>query len=143
MKTVHTRPGDGGAAIRDGILNGLSFRVDRTHLTFRPGAPDSFGDLPEPFRSEVQKLSSAGKISWTAYSYETPIAWRVRLHSPADTGGRLWRMPNVNYSLTTSTHQAAVRSALSPVVYGPRVSLREGNGTGVGSYGPRRGGIDG
>lgn len=119
-----------GQPIRDAIAAGRPFRVGAKQLTFRTGEPgDYLGDLPEPFRS-----GSMPGVDWVAYSYVTPIAWRL------DTGS--WVMPDVNYSLTTSQHQGEVRYALDPTILGPTVHLRRGCGTGRGRYGARTGGID-
>lgn len=127
-------PGDWenkGQPIRDAIAAGKPFRVGRKQLIFRTGAPgDYLGDLPEPFRSGIMPGAD-----WVAYSYVTPIAWRL------DTGS--WVMPDVNYSLTTSEHQGEVRFTLKPKLIGPSVNLRRGCGTGRGRYGSRTGGIDG
>lgn len=41
-------------------------------------------------------------------SYRTPIAWRW----DDGFGGWHWVIPNVKYSLTTTIHQSAVRSAI-------------------------------
>lgn len=119
-----------GQPIRDAIEDGRAFRVGRKELTFRPEAPgDYLGDLPEPYASGIMP-----GCTWTAYSYATPIAWRI------DTGS--WMMPDVNYSLTTSLHQGEVICAVHPKLLSPTIHLRRGCGTGWGRYGSRRGGID-
>jgi len=64
---------------------------------------DSFGQLPEPFRTELCDARDRGTLAYVVYSYATPIAW-------LDRGA--WTVPGVRYSVTTTNHQSAVRMAI-------------------------------
>lgn len=94
----------------------------------------SYGDLPEPYRSELQYA----RPDYIVYSYATPIAWH-------DSVTDKWHVPDVNYSLTTTGHQNTVSMAidtwdpeddkyphggrwLHDYVTGPHVNLRTGKG---------------
>jgi len=59
--------------------------------------------------SELRDLFTLDQPTYVVMSYGTPIAW----WSP--TGG--WRVPNVTYSVTTTSHQSTVRRALHGVDY--------------------------
>ena len=90
------------------------------------GQATEAGDLPEPYLAQFV----ATEVDYIIYSYRTPIAWFVN-----DTGE--WFVPNVNYSLTTTQHQSAVKGAIQDYVKGPFVNLRTGRGNSP--YGPRSG----
>lgn len=75
------------------------------------------GHLPEAY------LPSLHHSEYVVYSYDTPIAWWNPI--PADLGNLYtveswldgdevgqWIMPEVRYTITTTSHQAEVRSAL-------------------------------
>jgi hypothetical protein len=66
------------------------------------GAPANTGDLPEPYASAY--TNRRAYITYTAYSYVTPIAWH--------DSERGWVVPSVRYSVTTSKHQGHIRRAL-------------------------------
>lgn len=73
-----------------------SFVVARTALTFETSF-DGYGDLPAEYHADVLRAD------WIAYSYRTPIAWRV---------DGVWTVAPVNYSLTTTQHQYEVARAV-------------------------------
>jgi hypothetical protein len=133
MKTVRETPGDCGAALRAAIDAREDFRVGRKNLTGRKVnplyGPTTVGSLPEPYKAELFHA----RPDFVVFSYSTPIAWH-------DSVTGLWNIPNVRYSVTTSSHQGIVRTALRDqrehIVTGPEISLRTGRGSGVGAFGP-------
>lgn len=58
----------------------------------------TFGQLPQEY------WASARNAQYLIYSYQTPIAW-------VDSDG-VWFVPDVRYSVTTTNHQSAVKSAI-------------------------------
>ena len=61
------------------------------------------GRLPLEYRREYEAREEA--IDYTVYSYATPIAWHY-----ADTDQ--WFVPEVRYSLTTTSHQRLITTAI-------------------------------
>lgn len=135
MKTVKDEVGS-SANLRAALDARAAFRVGRANMTGTPidpkyGVPvGSMGALPEPYASEL----FYGRPDFVVWSWQTPIAWH-------DSVNDNWRFPPVNYSVTTSNHQAAFRRAMNDprdrlITTGPEVNLRKGLGTGVGAFGP-------
>jgi hypothetical protein len=96
-KRVSNRAAQTCIANREDFVNSTgSFRGEVVN-----GAPFWTGRLPDGW---VDWLRGAKGVDYIVYSYATPIAW----HS--EDG---WTVPNVKYSMTTSTkHQPNVRSAV-------------------------------
>lgn len=63
-----------------------------------------FGQLPEPYRSELEEDALNGLITYVVYSYQTPIAW---------VSDDMWTVPRVRYSNSTAKHQGIVRAAIT------------------------------
>lgn len=70
----------------------------RTHL-------DGCGWLPEGEAALLRGVED--DIEFVIYSYETPIAWRVKGE---------WVIPEVTYSITTTRHQSLVRTAVGQIL---------------------------
>lgn len=125
---------DSAVKIMDAIRAGETFQVQRMNLFGRPVARPELarlGELPD----RVAGFWRADTPDYALYSYSTPIAWRAA----ADA----WVVPDVVYSLTTTTHQLIVRGALRtagvlPEGTGRRVTLI---GADHSPYGPRNGGF--
>ncbi len=79
---------------------------------------DSFSNSNGSFRGEQGKATSTGQlpaewaalyhssvVTYTVFSYNTPIAWAV--------GYAAWVVPPVSYSATTSGHQGKLKAALA------------------------------
>ena len=73
-------------------------------LTNANGWAMTEGRLPEEWRDRFTRARSGGGIEYAFYSYQTPIAWKLR--------GNRWLMPSVKYSLSTSDHQRHVFHAI-------------------------------
>lgn len=71
------------------------------NFTGEVGNAWTYGQLPEPFRSEYKAAEDAGQVAYTVSSYYTPIGWVL-------TSGEVI-IPEVKYSSTTSRHQGIVR----------------------------------
>jgi hypothetical protein len=108
-----------------------------TGRTVDPSKPTlhTYGDLPEPYLAWIKRE----RIDYVVCSYDTPIAWH-------DSVSGHWVVPDVNYSLTTTQHQATVRMAvdtwtgerwLHDYLTGAAVNLRVGKGKSP--YGERGG----
>jgi hypothetical protein len=92
-------------ALRSGLLDAIRERRDfDTHGAMRgeSGAPVHTGYLPREFRTMLD--SHRERVTFTVYSYGTPIAWHV--------AGSGWIVPDVRYSVTTSKHQGRTLWAL-------------------------------
>ena len=83
--------------VRDAIASREEFRNSSRSVTGGPGAAWSMHRLPGQFHE------SAASADYTVRSYGTPIAWRI---------DGVWVVPDVRYSVTTSQHQGAVRTAI-------------------------------
>lgn len=93
-----------------------------THGSLRAGAggvPDT-GRLPEPYRTAYRGALARGRLSYTVYSYRTPIGWVL------DDGSVV--IPPVFYSRTTARHQGLLyalgKPARGPVADAARGELR-------------------
>jgi hypothetical protein len=89
------------------IRNGIAF----TGSNFR-GVDGSFGGphgsrwyLNGAALERWEQDQRAGKIHYSVWSYETPIAWLVE--------GEGWVIPPVKYSMSTGRHQGYVRRAVA------------------------------
>lgn len=82
----------GNATASGGNMSTDHYRGDFS----RWGAP-FHGYLPARLRDRLDEVFRAGRISQVIYSYSTPIAWK---------DGDVWIIPDVRYSVITSTkHQ--------------------------------------
>lgn len=70
----------------------------------------SVGSLPSEFTKVLNEHSKLGDL-FVIYSYLTPIAW-YSLNDSYSQGTNKWYYPNTRYSVSTSSHQSAVRYAL-------------------------------
>lgn len=72
-----------------------------------------WGQLPQKY------WDSAERAEYVVFSYDTPIAWRVR-STPGSQAAKdgfegTWYVPNVHYSMTTSRHQSKIRTAVTSI----------------------------
>jgi hypothetical protein len=86
------------ASLRGRWIDGPLMRISDTWL--RDEALDEF-------------IRDRGLIDFVIYSYRTPIAWHVVSENCVGPGH--WVMPNTKYSVTTSSHQGQVGTALSQI----------------------------
>lgn len=75
----------------------------------------TMGQLPESHGVTLLNMRVEKGISYVVYSYDTPIAWRLRDGS--------WTVPDVSYSRTTTRHQNLVRASVKVI---ETVGEREG-----------------
>lgn len=90
--------------VRSGLVDAIRERRDfDTHgaMWGVTAAPGGTGYLPAEYAASLKGLRH--RVTYTVYSYDTPIAWYVQ-----DAG---WVVPDVRYSVTTGRHQSAVRMA--------------------------------
>ena len=98
------------------------FNPDRASLrgrTMNVGRLSQLGQLPDEWRAQWRE--DKGEIDYVIYSYQTPIAWRIRdtwYGNGGQTHSHRWIVPDVRYSVTTSKHQNNVRTALSQIFGG-------------------------
>jgi len=73
------------------------------------------GILPEPYKSSFNHGCLEGVIDYVIYSYATPIAWHYTNDYVGPQSEYIalgWCMPDTSYSVTTTQHQNAVRTAI-------------------------------
>jgi hypothetical protein len=92
------------ASVRHALASQAPFT---TYGAFRAvtGGGGETGRLPEPYRTVYRDAWWDDRITYTVYSYRTPIAWVL------DDGTTI--IPPVKYSITTSGHQSLLY-ALGP-----------------------------
>jgi len=79
----------------------VEFESTTGAFTASEGQPLFYGRLPHKALLEAQR--DGNSITYTVYSYRTPIAWKV---------GNVWKFPKVRYSNTTSRHQYYTMEAI-------------------------------
>lgn len=67
------------------------------------------GILRDPHKAIFNEACYNREIEYVVYSYETPVAW---YYSSGDKAGT-WEIPDVFYSVTTTSHQKTVRTAIN------------------------------
>lgn len=70
------------------------------------------GRLPSEYWDSVKDAD------YVVYSYATPIAWHISYDTGSAVANPRWVMPNEKYSLTTTRHQAIIRTALGDFMNG-------------------------
>lgn len=88
---------DAIATTRDFNAGNLYARNDE------PGYFGSFGYLPEPWIQQLER----DRPRYIVFSYDTPIGWLANRR-----GRKVFVIPDVRYSPTTSNHQGVVRRAV-------------------------------
>jgi len=68
------------------------------------------GQLPEIWMNALRRYAVDGRLLYIVYSFQTPIAWEVRIPPNDETA---WHVPHVRYSFTTSRHQRSIIAALT------------------------------
>lgn len=112
---------DSWAVLRD-VLVGTpeDFNRDSDTIRGRAVSDTAYGRLSGPTLAALRAVAHNGLLTYVIYSYGTPIAWRqyVSREDSARDGAQTWMVPADRYSVTTSKHQAKVRTALSQTTDG-------------------------
>lgn len=66
------------------------------------------GSMRDPYKTMFNNACKNREIDYVVYSFETPIAWHYSSGEKAGT----WEIPNVRYSVTTTSHQKTIRTAI-------------------------------
>lgn len=96
----------GKSVIAAGVANRTAFALTSvTGRNFPERWQVNTGRLPE---ENVAELDTIKGPVYVIFSYATPIAWCVETDD-----GPQWTVPEVRYSNSTNSHQAAVRKAVA------------------------------
>ncbi len=71
------------------------------------------GQMQDPYKTQFVTDLADRKIDYVIYSYQTPIAWHYAdIHLGTVHQDGRWEIPEARYSVTTTAHQRAVRTAI-------------------------------
>ena len=109
---------DSWTVLRDILRDGEAFNPNSASLRGRT-ATDVYphhGRMSGIDEDIFRGHRAAGAIDYVIYSYSTPIAYRITTANPQTGEHRSqWIEPSARYSVTTSKHQAKVRTAISRI----------------------------